>query len=684
MPVKQTSIVKGKIVTKKGGKERSFWDKIPGSKIASQTAKDFGEMARTAPGGIVQIERAIDKALPAGPGDKPGEKHNDYSDLKKIGAAQWEGIRDVVQHPLRNPGYSLVTALGLLAPAAGAGAKVGMLGKAGKISKASKGKKSFKQTHKELSDAAKNPTRTLRYRPKELDLDSKDQRTLRSISGRKDKPTIVELAVKVPASRRVTTRAVQKGTDKLRAKSYTLNRRKVLKQTARERDIIDRIERPNVQPGFKDAIREAGSKKSFATLKSPGQWVPEINAGVRGARLFRPGYILPNLLGSRATNLIEYGPVGAYKAAVRAKGYRGSGFKQKVMGRDISPEKQTRLDEIRGVMGEGAAQGASELGLKVDDVTGEITSGPVSTFMRGVGQSLGKATDRQGRDTGFHGEAARFGYKTDADIDRLLTSPRSRKDLIQISRRAEPAAIKFTRTRNLEGVPKSAAQKVDAKLAKNIFLYRWLTGSGQYTGRMLAEHPTLSMALANQGQISPKIDDVLKEYPKFLSNYIPAGVRGKLPLVSNMQAATLFGTPGDTVDLIKEIKKDPRNLIDPLAPAQRAVGVGALGYDPFRQQELSTRANPAPGLLDRLAFASDVETRSVPYRSLTEQFLTDPEDRAGKLFPRSDADLLKTFLLGGISPAPVNPEVATAMAKQQAEGNAPFKRRKRKKTNSGY
>jgi hypothetical protein len=307
--------------------------------------------------------------------------------------------------------------------------------------------------------------------------------------------------------------------------------------------------------------------------------------------------------------------------------------------------------------------------------------------MRGVGQSLGKVTDRESRRRHFFREAAAQGIDIQDPqvIHALLNSPKHRKDLIQIARRSEPAAIKFTRTRNLEGVPKRFHQKVDQRLAENIFLYRWLTGSAAYTGRMVTEHPTLSAALAAQGTISPQIDDVLEEYPKFMNRYIPTGMRGKLPMVSNLQAATLFDSPGELAELIGQVQDDPRKVIDPLAPFQRGVGVAALGYDPFREQELATRSDPIPGILDRLKFGADVETRSIPYRTLIEGLGTPADKRSGKLFPRTNEDLLKTFLLGGPVPTPVNPKVAANMAKQQKEDKEWSRKRKpKKRSRQGY
>src|SRR6185312_10434609 len=111
-------------------------------------------------------------------------------------------------------------------------------------------------------------------------------------------------------------------------------------------------------------------------------------------------------------------------------------------------------------------------------------SGPVATFTRGVGQSLGKVTDRETRRRHFFREAKEQGYDPN-DLKSMQKLLRTRQDLIQVGRRAEDSAIRFTRNRPLAGVKQTPIQKLDKLGAENLFLYRWLTGSGAYTGRML-------------------------------------------------------------------------------------------------------------------------------------------------------------------------------------------------------
>lgn len=628
-------------------------------------ASDLADVAAGTPGAAIQMAKDVHALRSGDPRGLINQGKAQLDAVKALGSGD-----DWKEHTA----LQLLTAAGIVAPVAkGVGIAAG----------AARGGTGVRAAAK----AAKVPkTRTIKYKPsmeseklqlrKTMGLKEypKQEFENKSIPQRKD-TRVDEVSVDLPKSNVWTTAKAQEGMDKLREQFPAWQKKKVLKGVARDRDILDRIANPALQETFLASLKTAGKKESFGELKKKGWNIPqEVNAGVRAARLYRPGYIAPNLLGSNLTNLIEMGPRGTFKAGQSSRRMRGEGNKQKLLGKDITPERQEALDVVDAVMGEGAAAGAAELG----------GAGPVATVTRGMGQTLGKVTDREARRRHFFGQAAKQGYKDENAVLKMIQdakgNPASQasKDLVQIARRAEPAAIRFTRTRNLPGVKKSKAQSLDSKLSNNIFLYRWLTGSGAYTGRMLTEHPTLSAVMANAPE-GPKIDDVLTAYPKFMSRYIPTGkFRDKMPEVSNLQAATLFDSPGELVELIKRVADDPRNIIDPLAPFQRAIGVGGLGYDPFRGQELSTRSNPTPSIVERLGFGADVETRSIPYRSMAEQLMVPESDRTGKLFPRTNKDLFKTFMFGGPVPTPVNPKVAKDMAKNEEIQRKKGKRSKKK------
>lgn len=629
-------------------KKKSFWDRIPGSKIVANTAKDVEEIARGAPGGVAFTTRAIDKALPRGPLERGKRKHGDYEDLKTLGKAQIQAIRDL-RHPLRHPGYSLLTLLGLGVPATrgvGAGLSVAKTGKL--ASRAGKYRKlSYKPRNEgEVAEFAK----ALGIEPQKL-------------KGAKEFH-----APNVPQSRIPTTALAQKGGDVLRSKSRRLQKRKVLSEIARDKEIAARLDQGNPL-GFKGALKEAKSKKTFqkinpATLDAKDfskalleLGVREPNALIRALRLYRLAYIPPNWLGAQAVNMIHSGPRGYMRQV-----------KTQRKGRRSDPETAQMIDRLGG---ETLSEASFDAG-----------SGPIGTVTRGIGTSLGKVTDRASRNRIWREEARRHGY-SDKELAALLRAAKSGnqkalQDVVRITRRQEPAAIRFTRTGPPAGKRMSVPQGIDKVLADNLFLYKWLTGSARYGGRSLAENPTLIAELAALGKEGPDITELIPEVPEFMENYVGRGV-DKLPLVNNPAAASLYDYPFDVLRTLKHSVEDPREIADVLQPVQAALLNAYNAFDPFRDQELED-----PPLGERLKFGAATQTRSIPWLEWLR--LDDsPEERSKRLFPLTPEDIILRQIVGSsLHPRgfPVNPDVARSMSRKEKSKGKPPKRRKRR--SAGY
>ena len=250
-------------------------------------------------------------------------------------------------------------------------------------------------------------------------------------------------------------------------------------------------------------------------------------------------------------------------------------------------------------MGDGisrsAAVGATEDVSKV---------GPIGAVTRGIGESAGKLTDRGPRMVAFLKEAHRQGHITDAQVRKMINDPALRKDLIQVVRRAEPEAIKFSRTPGRKGV----MAKVDRRLAENVFLYKWITGSTAYAGHTIAHHPVKTAVAAQLGRNNPQIGDVLKKYPEWMSQYIPAGMRNKLPLVAGGQAYSLWSSPVELAQVLKDASKNPKKLAGTLNPVQHGAFVAAFGYDPFKDFTLKNQSAKK-----NLLFALSTELSGSPY-----------------------------------------------------------------------
>lgn len=684
--------------TSKKKKKKGFFDRIPGSRLVSQTAKDLKNAAAGTPGGLYALGRDVGKDMEEGNYVSVAGFPVPYG--KRTRASNQRFIRDsasTLRHPLRNPGYTLLTALGI-APGVGAVGRVAAQGARGTRAAAGAGRvrglessqlggKSFKQAFKE--GAARKPVqkeRTISHKPRtvaeakkmqdaafDMPQWKKDANMLQLKAG---KEATYPVTVTKAASRVSTTRAVQRGTDKLRERSPDRQAKKVGKELARDKEILTRLPADKNALGFNDTVRAMNSnRKARKEAKQRGEELPqgsfnehpigmpvgEMNALVRALRLYRIGYIPPNWLGAQATNVIQQG--GKY----------GQRVKEQRRLRSDSPETAQGIDRLQG---ETMGQAMMDTG----------TSGPGATLMRGVGTSLGKVTDRAARARAWIHEAAKDGFDVDALPELLEKAQKgdlvAQRAVVQITKRAEPAAIKFTRTGPLKGEKASIPARVDAAMARNIFLYKWITGSGQYSARMLAERPTLTAALAQQGKQAPDITEAMGgAVPEFMERYMPVGERDGMPLVSNLQAASLFDMPGSVANnFIKALGQDWRYAGENLNPVQH-FGVTALsGKDLFRGQEFdSAFYNP----LEAAKFASEAELRSIPWiKLLPEKYggRIGTYDQENRLFPMSNWDIFLQNVIGGPYPIRANPKTAKNMARQEDIESGKIKRKKKRKS----
>lgn len=690
-------------------KKKGFFDRLPGSKIVSQGAKDLGNIAKNAPGGIYTQGKAFGKDI------AKGEYRNVGGVPVPIGKntrAVWKeagkSTAVTLKHPLRNPGYTLITALGIAAPGAKGlqvGARASKAGSAGLMTAGQKGLRrkwnpggdlplggkmkplSVRSTVKESwkkTAPSKTPTRVLKIKPKDaaeaaqwrkaLGIKEPAKQTYGSGKGKttfQPKPKdLPEVSVEIPASKRITTRAVQKGTDRLRAKSHGMQKKKIERELAREADYKGRLTEGDPL-GTLDTIR-AIKKGELGTKGYQGQpviaksgpskarsAVADTNATVRALRLYRLGYIPPNALGAIATNLIQQGPRQFAKMVKGERRTRGATGADLIPGKKSSDTART-IDRLSG----------ETIGEAMMDVGSGGAGGIPAAAARGVGTTLGKVTDRRSRARSWHHEATEQGYKVD-DIPGLLErakkgDKKALRDVVQISRRAEDSAIKFSRSKALPGVNEGSLAKFDRLAAENVFLYKWITGSTKYAGHVVKEHPTLTAALAQLGQQAPNLNDVLPEHPEFMDRYMPVGNRGGMPTVINAQAASLWDMPGEMAHLLAESLKDPLEATEQLNPLQHALVVAATGHDRFRDQHLP---EDKQGPWDRINFAKDAELRSSPYVKLGPESIggrMGTYDQSERLFPMSNWDILLQHALGGpFRSIRVNPKTAKKMKIQE-------------------
>lgn len=632
-------------------KKKSFWDRIPGSKIASQTVKDVGEIASDVPGAVLQTGRAVKKDFLAGPKFVSPRNPLDLArneDKDLLGELFNESIRAnqaTLRHPLRNPGYTAAALLGL-APAGTSLAGTTLRGVTRKPKKAPA--KTRKISHKVRTE-------------------KEAERFSRALGTKVKVGSLVH--AELPASRVSSTRAAQKGADYLRSKSPKRQRRKVEKAIARRQDLESRPFQGNPK-GIIGALKELNTAEPWQAAnpfagegaKAKGKALNELllrepNAAIRAARLYRLAYVLPNRLGAETTALVHAGPRRYAKGIVEQR-----------RERKRNPETAQVLDRMGGETLSEAAFGGG--------------SGPMGTLARGIGTDLSKLTDRGPRARIMREELRREGVAA-KDVDALVYSAMngnkaSMAKLVRAADRAEHAAIRFTRSGRMKDAetgdsigPLGVTEAIDKTLADNVFLYKWLTGSGRYAGHTVAEHPVLTAALASAGQQAPEITDVFPEVPEFMDARLPFGESerigggGMLPTTVGAQAASLYDYPFEILRTLQNSVRDPREISDIFNPVQ-ASGFNAItGFDPFRDQELMSRRNPEADLMERLRFGAATQLRSIPWLEWGE-INDSAEEQEGRLYQTDPRDiLLRQLLLGGLWPVRTDPKVVKRMAKSQ-------------------
>lgn len=778
---------------KKSGGGGGLFDALmhnPVSKAVTQTAKDFGHIAESAPGGVATLGRAtyadVVHPLPGTSGTaailhplRGIQRTRQYRQIYRPGA---QGVVQSFEHPLRHPGYTLVSALGLVNPALRVGGKftpvvaegtdASMLsagvtqvthmvesgakkkravrdtakmfqinpraldaahrGKVGKTARAfrraelrhkgalppDKAAKFFDRQQMAAERFVHNRSfdRTIHYTAKESERGAFEKAGLvekipenyftlvREAIKRGINPTKThssgltvnktkaeltqeyknalgppQIAASAPRSRVPTTQLAQRALDALTERSDRLAGKRVRKLSAREIDLAKR-EGQQLSPGFMKSVKAIyPDRQKFFDPKynrdlvfASGRHVDkEFNSLIRALRLYRPGYVPANWVGAIATNLIQ-DPLRF-----------GSNLRYERWIRKHAPETSAKIDKRQG---ETTAQAAADVG--------KFQPGkdlPASTLAHGVGTSLGKLVDRRARARAFISEFRR--RNPDAkpqDIVDALDDPVRLHEMNMINNVAEEEAIRFSKTPALPGFHESVISKVDRGLARNIFLYRWMTASTRYSGRMLKEHPGATAGLAAVGQGAPDLHKVLSDFPSFMTGYVPWGfekVSGhKLPTTLNPQAASLWSMTPELARDLRVASKGGERAVDVLHerlnPFQHGVAVVARGRDPFRQQTITRgppgHKSPAPFTMKAVRAALRAELSGNPYSNLSR--MTESEEtRSKRLFPRSAEEIALQFLLGGFMvPSPVNPEIAKRMATKEKQPAGGGRRKKRK------
>lgn len=348
----------------------------------------------------------------------------------------------------------------------------------------------------------------------------------------------------------------------------------------------------------------------------PVRAIDAINNASRFAILYlKPAYAAPNLLGNAALNLIQQGPVGLVRTLHDTSKLSFS-----------HPELTARIDTL---MGEGVAQSVAGKGESESRLAGAV-QGAANVWSKGV--------DTPFRRSAFMFEARKAGYRTPAQLEKLLTDEAHHDQLLSVTRRANREIIDYGKMGPRE---REIVRRV-------VFFYPWVKGSTMYAGHLLAEHPVQAAALGEIGKEGhQKAQAALGNVPSYLEGSFPVG--GKLV---NPTSAAILQTPAQVglalSGLLSGNGAEVATLSNFLTPAATLAGAETFRRNP------STGA-AYPGGENAGSIAKQVLGNSLPQAVLYQRIhdaLT--HQGQGKLYPPNVGDALRQFLIGGLSPRKFN------------------------------
>lgn len=333
-----------------------------------------------------------------------------------------------------------------------------------------------------------------------------------------------------------------------------------------------------------------------------------VNNAERAAILYlKPAYAVPNLLGNAALNLIQQGFAAPRNLATAAR-----------LDKRLGPEAAARID---AAMGEGFAMSLSA-----------HNAGIGAALVDKAARFWSKGVDVPFRRASFLHEAHRAGYRTDAQIKRLLTHDGEIDRLTDVSLKANREIIDYA---NLNRVEREIVRRV-------IFFYPWVKGATVYTGRMLREHPIASGVLGVLGQHG--YDQYKRDFP-FAPSYFEGSIKAGNRVI-NPAAASIFGTPAQVGRAITDVATGR------ISDAGRSGGfmTPALALE----EAIRTRTDAGSGYeypvgASPLKIAQDQLINGLPqvslYRGLRGQSRSD-----NPLYPPSKEGAAGKFGVGGLYP----------------------------------
>ena len=388
------------------------------------------------------------------------------------------------------------------------------------------------------------------------------------------------------------------------------------------------------------------SPTTSAALKSMGITVREVSDLVRAGAIFlRPAYIPNNWASNFFLNTIHqgvYAPINLGKALVTDK-HLGT--------------KYTRaVDQLMGF-------NAAEL------VTAGRGKGYVSSAMDPVAHIMGQIADQPFRRAALYHELRRDGYKTMADIRRLMDKAQAETNkygsgipdnavraettpalyaLGKAARAAQEEIIKFGH------MPNAMERNV---LRNLVFVYSWMRGAGRYFGRFPFQHAIQAAAYAQLGNVGQQwLTEEMGGVPFYLIGAIPVGRDDKgNPLLINPFSVNPLGTGAEILGAAASTKQI---LTDPAS------------FNRFAQEDPAELLNPV------LRAGLEAYTGGRPPGETLKESIAPERLRRnlehpgrGQVYPTTRPEAVGQFLFGSLFPRQANQEAITRSLERESADN---------------
>jgi hypothetical protein len=212
-------------------------------------------------------------------------------------------------------------------------------------------------------------------------------------------------------------------------------------------------------------------------------------------------------------------------------------------------------------------------------------------------------------------------------------------------------------------------------VSKVIFIYPFLKASTRYSLRFPLEHPFQAALVATAGYLhhrenekdlgdAPWYTQALLQIPEEIPEGVPLVGGMDLPFagdVTNLNTIMPFGVPAELAQtayatVTGNVPGHP-GAMNSVTPVIQAAIQGITGRGDYGEELKGNLLERSAGQL----------YNQIPWKRRVDYLTMSDEERAEKLYPREDSDVLGWIIGGGAAPTPINIEVAA----QQAARNKP-------------